>query len=292
MKKLDFSTADLPAEFSLEAYEQCATWGVDEWFRALAYRYPIVGFSALSPEDLAEDDDNPDMLEYLQDAWRYLLKNPLPEVSEEDRIFPARASRAPIRDLTGADYFDGLFKIDKWDYQHIAPIARRACQRAEVIDFERIDDEMDGHRAFIELDLIPAWKIHRDANAPEDSFCIEVDLGASDDHLVREFKAWLKKIRKDTGLPQIPKQFGPDNFADWNAKRLLPYIDLINWAMVHGGTLSLPVLGYALFPDEPMRVSGMRDIESVIRRTTAPQARALCSLEVVSTLSRQRSSAA
>lgn len=292
MTSLEFGAADIPPGFDLRKYEQCAGWGLAEWWRALAYRRPFHEWATLSPEEMAQDEDNPDLLETLRGNALAFIKNPLPIEDEEFRVYPARSSKPAIRDLTGADYYDGLFKLDKWDYERVSQIARKACQRAEVMDFEKIESEVDGLKAFIELDRMPAWTIHREANAAQDSYCIEVDLGASDKHLVDEFKAWLKQIRKDAGVPQIPKQYGSDNFADWHEKRLLPYLDLTLWARLHGGGINLSALGDALFPDEALRGSKMRDVEPMIRRTTGPRARAMISLEVIATLTRQLNGAA
>jgi hypothetical protein len=287
MRKIEFGASDLPDSFNLKRYDMCATWGASEWFQGLTPRYDIHLFSTLTPEEMAEDEDNPDLLETLQGYALSFLENPLPVVDGGGRHFPARAKESPIRDLTGADYYDGLFKLNSHWYEAPAELARRACHRAGVMSLEDIVDEVDGRKAYAELERVPAWQIHREANDTVDGYCIEVDLGAPDDHLVKEFRAWLKRVRREAGVPQIPKGFGAEHFADWHSKRLLPYLDLTLWARLNGGSINLSVMGYALFPDEPLRGPKMRDVEAMIRRTVAPQARALTSLEVISTLSRQ-----
>ncbi|ASW00016.1 DUF6387 family protein [Paraburkholderia aromaticivorans] len=287
MEKIEFGTSDLPDNFKLSRYDTCAGWGASEWWQALAHRRPIHDWSYLTPEEMAEDEDNPDLLDILQGNALAFLENPQPIVEGEKRPFPAYGMDCPIRDLTGADYYDGLFKMNSMWYETHAALARRACHRADVMPFEEIDDGADGHKAFWQLEKIPAWALHREASEPADRFCIQVQLGASDDDLVSEFKAWLKRIRKEAEIPQIPKAFDASHFSDWHERRLLPYLDLTLWARLHGGSFNLTALGYALFPDEALRGSKMRDVEPMVRRTIGPRARSLISIEVIATLNRQ-----
>ncbi|AYX27444.1 Uncharacterised protein [Burkholderia pseudomallei] len=276
MEKIEFGRADLPPQFDLTRYRTCETWGASEWWHALAQRYRVRLFSTLTPEEMAEDEDNPDLLKTLQAHSLAFLENPLPITEGERRPFPAFGLDSPIRDLTGTDYYDGLLKLNSAWYEGSAALARRA-----------LIDNADGVSARTQLANTPAWSIHREAGEPSDKFWIEVNLTASDESLVKEFKAWLKRLRKEAGIPQIPKAFDESHFADWHEKRLLPYLDLTLWAHLHGGPLNLSALGDALFPDEAQRGAKMRDVEPMIRRTTAPRARALMSLETIATLNRQ-----
>ncbi|WOD18962.1 DUF6387 family protein [Paraburkholderia kirstenboschensis] len=287
MKKLEFGVSDIPASFQLERYAGCANWGAPEWWRALSLRYPFEAWSYLTPEELAEDEDNPDLLEIVRGNVLGFMERPLPVVEGELRPFPADTLSKPIRDLTGADYYEGLFNLHSGWYDKPSTLALRAIHRAGMMDFEAIQPEQEGERAFAELSNTPAWRIHREADAPAEKFGIEVNLGATDEFLVKEFKRWLKRIRKDAGIPQIPKEFDASHFADWHEDRLLPYLDLTMWARSHGGAFNLSALGYVLFPDEALRDAKMREVEPRIRRTIAPKARAIISLEVISTLNRQ-----
>ena len=51
-------------------------------------------------------------------------------------------------------------------------------------------------RGAFDFPKIPAWKMHHELNELSNQYFISIDLGANDDLLVKEFKAWLKKFGK------------------------------------------------------------------------------------------------
>jgi Family of unknown function (DUF6387) len=285
MKQTVFGIGDIPSSFRLENYSSCETWGVAEWWRALAYRNTVHRFFNLSPEQIAEDEDPIELATAVKDCALSYFEKPLPDFDDELRVYPARERGFPIRDLTGKDFYGGLYKLNDESYKPSADLAKAVVRYTDVLNAEHFNAETDvqpqieGVRASMELDRIPAWSIHREANAPLDSFCIEVDLGASDEHLVKEFKQWLKRIRRESDTLRIPKRLDGNDFADWHAKRLLPYLDLTLWARANDGSINLPVLGHLLFPDEQVR-----GVEAMIRRTTAPKARQLITWPLISVL--------
>ncbi|WP_250489903.1 DUF6387 family protein [Caballeronia sp. INML2] len=274
MEPIEFGLGDLPSDFSLEKYEQCAKWTVEEWWRALSYRYPVHLLAKQYPEDVIEEEDwtLDDRVEFLRDHAANFISNPLPEKRDDYRPFAYGADEPLIRDLTGRDYQDAPSTLKKW---------KEAINEAEYLRPSERADAIDGLRE------TPAWEIHREIDGFENVFRIEVDLAASDDDLLREFMAWLKRIRSEAEMSKIPRSFGPADFVKWHEKRLLPYLDLSLWAAMHGGHLSYSVIGHALFPDEPLRGPQMRAVEPMIQRTVKPQARALLHPEVCRVLGRQ-----
>ncbi|WP_203468286.1 DUF6387 family protein [Dechloromonas sp. TW-R-39-2] len=79
----------------------------------------------------------------------------------------------------------------------------------------------------------PAWKIHRDSLGQVKRFFIGVDLNASDDYLVKQFRSWIAKTRAEADIE--PKQwlFSDKRFEKWHKDRLLPYLDLTFWATIN-----------------------------------------------------------
>jgi hypothetical protein len=270
-----FSAFEVPESFKLENYDVCASWGVAEWRRALSSRYFLGLFSDLSPEDYREPDD----LAYIQRCTLANFESPLPQDDVTLRPFGGRPS--PIRDLSAMDFFAGLFAVDNDAYAPTADLAKKVAQKLKEQPWS-VERESASSRAEAELAAMPAWKIHRNADQYRDRFCIEVDLGTSDTDLLIEFKRWLKETRKAANIPKMQRKFGSADFADWHTKRLLPYIDLTFWSRAHGVTLTLPMIGHAIFPDEQVR-----GVESMIRRTIAPAARSLFSWAVTSALNAQ-----
>lgn len=291
MKPIDFGISDLPSDFRLGNYDVCPTWGAEEWWQALTHRYAVHLYSQLPVEDYTESaEEAADAIKFSKECSLLYFSDPLPIIGDEDRVHPVNGTRSPIRDLTGSDFYLGLYNLDEQGYEVAAELAKKVAKRTGIMDARDVKQqgvEVDALRAMAALDLTPAWQIHRDANRVGDKFWIEVELGASDDELVKEFKDWLRQIRKAADIPRIPKRFDSSHFKDWCSKRLLPYLDLTLWARAHGGAISASLLGYILFPDEPLRDARMRNIEPMIRRTIAPQARQLVTWQVVNTLYRQ-----
>ena len=306
MKLRTFNVQDIPKNFDLSKYDVCASWELAEWRAALSHRYTLKVLSEMSPDDWRHESEEGDgwtfndvadwtvahfddplpsgLLEPLvKEKWVSTgFDEPLVLVERSPQFLPPAAS--PIQDLTAFDYYAGLFDLNDERYEGTNALAATVNQEW--------DDEWSQEQAsefFVaqaKLRETPAWRIHRQANPYEDQFCVRVDLGTSDDNLLKGFKAWLKATRAAADIPRITRDFDAADFSDWHEKRLLPYIDLDLWARAHDGKLTLPVLGYVLFPDEPERAA-VRGVESVLRRTVAPAAQMLLSKEMISALSIQ-----
>lgn len=290
MKRTAFGTSDLPDKFRLENYQVCATWGVKDWWQALVYRHMPYLYLNLSPDDYAKEGiDREEASDMWADWILEIFDDPMPDLGDGDRLYPAEFSRNAIRDLTGSDFFEGFYKLNDEGYATSSELAKKVARRTGIMeagDLQQNKTEIDALRAIADLDRMPAWQIHRDAYAVGNRFRIDVDLGAADEDLVKEFKRWLKRIRKDAEIPQVSKRFDQRNFIDWHEKRLLPCLDLLLWAQANGGSITLPVLGNVLFPDEHGR-DHVRGVEAMIRRTTIPQARMLANWHLVKALYRQ-----
>ncbi|TCG03504.1 hypothetical protein BZM27_47940, partial [Paraburkholderia steynii] len=189
-----------------------------------------------------------------------------------------------ISDVMGIEYARPL--LDSRD-EETSPLIDLITKASSMWDEDLTEDQHDeAVRAHTKLSKTPLWKLHREQRSFNDRFWINVNLGADDKQLMKEFQAWLRATRKAAGGPRLVKPFDGDDFADWHAKRILPYIDLTSWATVRGGDIDLTLLGYLLFPDEPLR-ENMRSVEPMIRRTIAPAARALLNGEAISALNAQ-----
>ncbi|VWD17385.1 DUF6387 family protein [Burkholderia contaminans] len=290
MKRKIFGRSEIPKNFDLNRYEICATWSAKEWWQALVFRHSANLYLDLAPTRYESEGLDPDeVLKFWGDWVSDLFDNPLPDIGDEDRIYPSDFHRSPIRDLNGSDFYEGFYKIDDEEYRTSSTLAKAVAKRTGVMDFnypEQQQIEIAALHAMATLDTTPAWRIHRDAHSFGDRFRIDVDLGASDEEIIKDFKLWLKGIRKEAEIPVIRRALSQEDFNDWHQKRLLPYLDLVLWSAARGGSFTSSVLGYVLFPDEGAQ-NHVRGIESVIRRTIAPQARALVNWQLVKALYRQ-----
>ncbi|SFM90971.1 DUF6387 family protein [Nitrosomonas communis] len=83
----------------------------------------------------------------------------------------------------------------------------------------------------------------------ENTKFLEIDLYASDEQILKEFKNWLIDTRKSSNN-FMKYQFSTKDFEDWHDSKLLPYWDLTMIATIENATIPNHVIGEALFPNE------------------------------------------
>jgi hypothetical protein len=95
----------------------------------------------------------------------------------------------------------------------------------------------------------------------------EVNLYATDEHIIEDFKIWLANTRSILNKKSAKKVFSVADFNEWAEYQILPYLDLKSWGLFSGCHLTQAMIGHALFPDE-------FDIDTTerIRRTTKKKA--------------------
>lgn len=129
-------------------------------------------------------------------------------------------------------------------------------------------------------DLKTTSKYHEIANTPFDVICKEkgfnislsnvtVDLTASDEQIMSDFRHWLTEYRKVMGYESKKNNFTNRHLLEWVKYRLLPYIDLTLIAELKGKTIPQAKMANLLFGDwEEKPVN----IVERLRKVTAPKA--------------------
>lgn len=110
----------------------------------------------------------------------------------------------------------------------------------------------------------------------------QIDITASDEHLIEDFKMWLKDTRALIKIEAQPHKFTETDMADWHTKRVLPYIDLTVWAKLKGVDITQQEIGIVLFPDD-FNIS----LSDRVRRTVKPLAEKLLKFSTVGAISAQ-----
>lgn len=276
MKKKPTSEKSILAKFDRSAYKDCAKWGLKEWASALTARSYMDAFFHHSSGDELTDG----MAQYYLGKAGDLLADPLRHQSFEcDRLF-----LSPIVDQSVAEFFRGHdamsdrrffeWAIRKWyadnDYDDV-----------EDFDLDLGEEISSGVHKF---NTTPAWKMKHKVLGDTGRFFIGVDLGASDEFLVNQFRCWLKNIRKNADVPPIRRLFNANHFSDWHCNRLLPYLDLTFCCKVYKEKVTHEEIAKLLFPFEEQRDSTTR-----LRRTVSTNALKLVSEEYVSALNTQLS---
>jgi hypothetical protein len=115
----------------------------------------------------------------------------------------------------------------------------------------------------------------------EGLYNIVVDLFATDEQLLSDFKHWLTKFRKVADIPAPAKNFTEGNFRDWHRSGILPYFDLTFWAEIEGVHITLDALGDGIFP------GWAGNVASRIGKVTKPKADRVFSTAFAEALDRQ-----
>jgi hypothetical protein len=146
-----------------------------------------------------------------------------------------------------------------------------------------------------ELNEVPI-DIERDASIPYDFLIrqngiemddanVIVDLNATDEQILSDFKHWLTEYRNATGHKSNKNNFSDKDLAYWHESRLLPYIDLTLSAAIEGKKIMQTKIASLVFKD-------YQDIDVVdkLRRTTKPKAEWLLSDETLAAIDVQLNS--
>lgn len=111
---------------------------------------------------------------------------------------------------------------------------------------------------------------------------IEVDLTATDDQLIGDFKEWLSRQREDVTLTNASKKgFTDATRGQWVRNRVLAYLDLQVLGLAFNVDLKQHEVASLLFPDE----TGI-DVVERVRKVVKPLADSLISGRTIDTLAK------
>ena len=129
----------------------------------------------------------------------------------------------------------------------------------------------------------PIDLIYKQQGISADGLCnVLVDLAATDEQIMADFRHWLTHFRKAVGVQAPAQNLTEKDFRIWIEARVLPYIDLTLWSLAHRRQVTQNVMGQALFPDEYEA-----DTTERIRRTTRPKAERMLREEFAHAVERQ-----
>jgi hypothetical protein len=154
---------------------------------------------------------------------------------------------------------------------------------SDVWDACRLEDQLEVTEEHSELADTPLdfLVLKRDIGG-EELANVVVNVEATDEQILSDFKNWLSAYRKASGCISHEKNFTDKNLADWCRWRLLPYIDLMLIAKASRAEITQNKIARLLFNDE-FEI----DIVDRLRRTTRPKAEWLIREHTVSAICAQ-----
>ena len=96
---------------------------------------------------------------------------------------------------------------------------------------------------------------------------VAVDIDASEDRLIADFRKFLAESKSRLGLHQQKRSFSSLDFEKWSELKVLEYLDLLLWHRYCGTSFTHQEIGVCLYPDE-FHIS----LDDRIRRTVRPRA--------------------
>ncbi|MEH6365561.1 MAG: DUF6387 family protein [Pseudomonas marincola] len=241
MAKID-SVKDLPDWFDLVKYSGVESFSAKDWFRELSFRQQLLTSNPIYPSNNNRTATAEDWV-----FWRQLVS-----------VQALRLRATPINRNDHASHFivqgkghlfttysDGL--IDTRLTEDHGPVRE--------ISLKSLIDEA------IERRKILGDQFEATTDSDSKRACLSIDLSASNASIKQAFDLWIKRAREDCPLDSQLKRPLHDR---WGRYGLLPYIDLLIWAMETDTHIPDRVMSAA--------ISSYNAGEENLRKTTSPLA--------------------
>lgn len=236
MIKID-RVEDLPEWFDLEKYKPCETFGAAEWLHELGRRAELIRFH---PDYMGSFEEQGDVLhELISELWR---------ASTEVNSWPLRQS--PV-DLQGSAIAEpalmpvrAVLTMDLLMQTRRDEIAKMEgkCGDEKVNRWAAIGDPRFPMREGVRVARVPIEIDDYTERTPPRPV-IQVDLSATDSVLLNAFGVWLKEAR---ARQPVASKRERQTYKDWARYGLLPYLDLLIWAMETSSQIPHHVMAQAV----------------------------------------------
>ncbi len=232
----------VPKDFDITIYEICASWKMCDWVQELNSRhYMDAVFEKAKKKELTA--------EFLG-RYKVLADSRISEPLKRKNTY-SEICLSPIVDQFAGDFFAGHYAVRNRRYVDWA--ARMFCAEDHADEVMMDEDNVIAPIREIvhEYNTTPAWKVHRDAGYTDsgERFFIGVDLRATDDFLVDQFRSWINKTRNDAGINSVKRTFKEKDLNQWHKNRYLPFLDLYFWLLVNQIKINFTHIEEALFPN-------------------------------------------
>ncbi|WP_157731478.1 DUF6387 family protein [Azotobacter chroococcum] len=215
MAKID-RVEELPEWFNLEKYQEAESFGAPEWHYELSRRSQLFNIGQRyksNPSKIGEAETS-----MFKRHAEYVRQNPI-----------------GIMKFDSADLeleFMPVKSIRTFDLRMQAHRDERAkkhglCHPSMAARWAAIGDPTYSIKSAVEVTDLPIEIDFYDSRPP--SAVVKVDLSASDTKLKAAFEVWLKAARKNQKT--VTTKLRKPLYARWVRYGLLPYLDLLIWAM-------------------------------------------------------------
>ncbi len=244
---------ELPPGFAIEKYAKTKDFSLAEWLAHIEMRALCAHIISLKREYPQISFDPPKFTLAIIDNPLYSTHR----LEDPSQCSKKNAYSLSVRDMKVFDYFFGGEEYQPEGFGKYIAAFKKFHEEPYFFDEELLE--------------VPLWRAYDDlAISDECEVFVKIDLHATEEKIVSEFRQWLKNIRSERGIQAPSKRIGDSDVTDWLNYGLLPYLDLTNWAAANDKAITQQVMGVALFPDE-------YDVNLAerIRKVVTPMARAV-----------------
>jgi hypothetical protein len=245
--------------FNLKNYYAVKGFGLGEWYTQVSIRNYMWWCA----------DNNLDEFRRLCNTWIEVIKtNPIiPDSTEENGQWEGQHDIDPelvssVYSTPAMYFWFALHENELNDVWHACNLENKLEATEEQIKL-----------AYTPLDLL---YLKRGIDCGECAN-IFVELAATDEQLIDDFKKWLSTCREAYGYHSFKNNFTEKDFAAWYKWRVLPYWDLLLVAKAEQKEIKKKRIARIIFSDDTS-ASG-DELAARLRRSTKPRAKWLMRAE-------------
>ncbi|MEI6706235.1 MAG: DUF6387 family protein [Methylococcales bacterium] len=179
----------------------------------------------------------------------------------------------------------GIFRWHLWEDELIYPFDTHSVTSTDTRTFFEFHELYDFKTTSEHHEIInkPLNLTLKDKDLYHSSMhYVTVDLSATDEQIMKDFKHWLTEYRKFTDIESNKNKFSDKHLSKWIAHRILPYIDLMLIAEFEGKNITKTNIANIIFSDE-----FEKDIEGKLKKVTIPTAHWLLRESTLASIEKQ-----
>jgi len=216
----------IPEWFDLENYCEINNFSIMDWYLQIARRMEIL---KLNTDIEISDEDRSFLLNDREHVRSYGLFAERDVTANRDRNTETHASA--VRPTT---CFDIMLKY------HMLPDELQSKLSTEFV--ESIDQHKDTDKPFDVYIKENDWGMEQLGKS------LQVNLNATDEVLIQDFKNWLSLVRTAFEIKN-DKFVTYADIKSWQDNQVLPYLDLLDWMNETGTKISKQKIAKLLFPN-------------------------------------------
>ncbi|WP_157204938.1 DUF6387 family protein [Methylomonas methanica] len=248
----------VPEWFCLENYKDTALLTPIEWYANL---YRRMAFFALQSRYGNTCPPSQKTMELIK--TNPVMRRDEARLYSESRFYYGKTTIKPLENRDVNDLFEQLEENSCSFFSDYRELRRNEPEKARNTRYNN-----EQLKSFFHSPFSSAYSF--------DKAFSSVNLRATDEHLIQDFKSFLAKARESHPKTVIKRRFTELDYKEWSEYKVLPYLDLKIWSSVSGYRLTNTVIGNTLFPKE-FEI----DTTERIRRTTKPKAEMLLNSSII-----------